>query len=34
MCNSLPDVNFTSISAFKRSIRMVDFYEFLTCNNE
>jgi len=33
--NSFPDVvNFTSLLAFKRSIRMVDFREFLTCNNE
>jgi len=27
-------VNFTSLSAFKRSIRMVDFHEFLMCSNE
>jgi len=33
--NSLPDtVSFTSLSTFKRSIKMVDFYEFLVCNNE
>ena len=27
-------VNFTSLLAFKRSIRIVDFHEFLVCNNE
>ena len=33
--NSFPDVvNFTSLSAFKRSITVVDFHEFLMCNNE
>jgi len=33
--NSFPDVvNFTSPSAFKRSITVVDFHEFLMCNNE
>jgi len=32
--NSLPHfVSFTSIAAFKRSIRTVDFSEFLMCNN-
>ena len=32
--NGLPDfVSFTSIAAFKRSIRTVDFSEFLMCNN-
>jgi len=31
--NSLPDVvSFTSLSAFKRSITMVDFHEFLMRN--
>ena len=35
MWNSLPDVvNFASQSALKRSIRIVDFHEFLMCNNE
>jgi len=34
MWNGLPDfVSFTSIAAFKRSIRTVDFSEFLMCNN-
>ena len=33
--NSLPDVvNFTGLSTFKRFIGMVDFHEFLMCNNE
>jgi len=32
--NSLPDsVSFTSLAVFKRSIRTVDFSEFLICNN-
>jgi len=32
--NGLPDfVSFTSIAAFKRSIRTVDFSQFLMCNN-
>jgi len=31
--NSLPDtVGFTSLAAFKKSIRTVDFGEFLKCN--
>jgi len=31
--NSLPEyVVFTSLSAFKRSIRTVDFNQFLKCN--
>ena len=32
--NSLPDtVGFTGLPAFKRSIRTVDFSEFLKCND-
>ena len=34
VCNSLPDtVGFTSLAVFKRSIRTVDFSEFLKCND-
>ena len=33
--NSVADiVSFTSLLAFKRSIRMANFHEFLMCNNE
>ena len=34
MWNSLPDsVSFTGLSAYKRSIRTVDFNEFLKCDS-